>query len=233
MKSIEDTILEKIKLKVQDPETISEISNRLAKEGEVRKLKKSKLPCHYKTRFGNCYETDIKCLDRQKYADGESAEEKALPHQCNYSTEDENKNILVVDDNEIARKLSINVLVSSGADENNITQVESVRGAISALENGKLNNKPYCLVVTDIKMPGQTGHDLVNHIIERNGPDIVIMSATPNYNKPDYYLGDMSVVPGIPAVSAVVGKPFNLVDVQTMFRRILNTCKKELVHKQQ
>ena len=79
------------------------------------------------------------------------------------------KRILVVDDDESLRWVTQAQLQQSGYD------VEAAADAASALE--QIRNLPPDLVVTDLKMSGMSGLDLLKEI-RVNYPDIIVIMVT-------------------------------------------------------
>ena len=79
--------------------------------------------------------------------------------------------ILVVEDNDLARKQLRELLQA-----NNQFQVDSVSDGQKALE--ALQERIYSLVLTDLRMPGFDGLDLIRTVQERNLPvTIIVMTA--------------------------------------------------------
>lgn len=68
------------------------------------------------------------------------------------------KSILVVDDEPAIRKLLAGMLAKFDTD--------TAQDVDSALE--KISTKPYDLIISDVRMPGKTGEDLLNALVEQN-----------------------------------------------------------------
>ncbi len=77
--------------------------------------------------------------------------------------------ILVADDEAMMRNLILKILESEGY------QVSVVSSADEALE--KLKDETYDLLLTDVKMPGMTGFDLLKQVkVEWPGTAVIIMT---------------------------------------------------------
>ena len=77
--------------------------------------------------------------------------------------------ILVVDDEEIIRNLLYDVLSNTGY---KVKTAKDGQEAISQIEK-----EPFEIVITDFKMPGMNGIELLQHILKIN-PDICVLIIT-------------------------------------------------------
>ncbi|MBN1575311.1 MAG: sigma-54-dependent Fis family transcriptional regulator [Chitinispirillaceae bacterium] len=84
------------------------------------------------------------------------------------------KRILIVDDDTHQRKLIVKILSEEGY---NVTDAESVDAALAVLSNGGID-----LVLTDLKMPGKSGLDLLAAVDfdQVQHPEIIVMTAFGN-----------------------------------------------------
>lgn len=117
-------------------------------------------------------------------------------------------NVLVVDDEPLARE-GVKLQLAKEADFNVIGECGNAVDAIKSIQNSKPD-----LVFLDIKMPGQTGFDVINAIGSENMPLVIFMTAYDQYaidafqiNALDYLL-----------------KPIN----PALFKESLNRARNEL-----
>jgi DNA-binding NtrC family response regulator len=82
----------------------------------------------------------------------------------------QNTSILVVDDQADLRDLLVRILSKEGY------VVDAAVNGVDAL--GKIRSQPYQLVITDVKMPGFSGFDLVKVIKQEfPGTGVIVMTA--------------------------------------------------------
>ena len=80
------------------------------------------------------------------------------------------RRVLIVDDEQNLRHMLQTLLKREGYEP---VGVASVEGALR-----ELSDRPYDIVITDLRMPGQSGMDLVDEIRRRNlGATVVAMTA--------------------------------------------------------
>ncbi len=123
-------------------------------------------------------------------------------------------NILIVDDEEVMRDFLFDVLESF--------EVDKARDGEEAIS--KLSEKKYDLIITDMKMPGISGEDVVRFAREKY-PDakIIIISG---------YSTLFSVTSALRCgVSAFLAKPFTIKQIRTEVAKSLNTESGENVMK--
>ena len=121
--------------------------------------------------------------------------------------------VLVVDDDVRLRKLCAGFLQRSG----HITV--AVEGGEQALKEA--GNQRFDLVLTDIKMPGMSGDELIGHLLEMQ-PEImpVIMTAHPSM--------DLAIDAVRKGVYEFITKPFRLDDFQRAINNVLQRRMEEI-----
>lgn len=216
--------LKEISLEKCAPESLDEfLTERLILENRVRKLKRMGQPCEFEE-CGLCSRLDIRCGERQQYDLPEETQQKGLPHQCNYQPNQRigEFNILIVDDEPSILEMNKTFFKTNGADPSRIETAQSVAEAREILKRGKVLNRQYCIVMSDIKMDGETGFDLVNHLVERNYNSRVLLlsGCYSREDLPDPYTGDLEVVPGRKVVSKLFTKPLTMAAFSAEIRQI-------------
>lgn len=84
------------------------------------------------------------------------------------------KRILIVDDDE-----QTTFLLSREIKKSFNIDYDTAKDAYEALR--MIDTFQYCLVITDISLPGKSGHEVVKDCIERKIPVIVISAYNPNF----------------------------------------------------
>ena len=116
----------------------------------------------------------------------------------------EKTNILVVDDEDVMRSLLCDVLGEAGY------KVEAVSSGEEAIE--KIRQDQFCIVITDLKMPGMNGIEILKKVKAINSDLCVIM---------------ITAYPSVESVIEVmregaydyIVKPFNVKEIQLVIRR--------------
>jgi CheY-like chemotaxis protein len=134
---------------------------------------------------------------------------------------------LVVDVVPVVREMCVEFLKVAGFTTNQIETSHSTEDAIDAFKVAKIQNRPYHLVISDIKMSGASGYHLVNHVVERNfNVRMLLISAfTDGRDAPNNYLGNSEILPGKKVVSHFMRKPVQLAD----FNRIVSETASEFL----
>ena len=202
-----------------------EVCRRIRKEDEVRVLKRKNMECPYKNLDGICEEPKIRCGERQLLSVSDSG--GVARCRCNYDPEDSKKEFLIVEDEDGIVDFITDFLTNfMGIYQKRISKASSVQEAKDVLRRGKIHNKQYCLVISDIRMPpGDSGYHLVNHVIERNyNTRIILMSGhCDEGDKPLNYLGDSEIMPSQKAVSAFLIKPIKIQDLKAHVKSALES----------
>src|SRR3989339_961902 len=222
-----DSLVQTIQKIIQDKnaaaDLISELSDRLETENTLRMIKRAGPKCPFETE-GLCSRINIRCGERQQFGSPEDDSDQRLPHQCNYRSHLSIKelHVLVVDDEPMIGQLCIEFFEVAGMTRENIDRAEDVEEAKIRLQDSKLENKPYHIILSDIKMKNTTGYQLVQHLIERNfNSRILLMSGyVEETDFPSNYLGTKEILPGRLVVSEFFRKPINLTDFTTVVRKI-------------
>ena len=99
----------------------------------------------------------------------------------------QNKTFLIADDNEQFRQLMEEILLKIFLDED-ITVLHAATGteAISVFESALAEGNTIDVVITDYAMPGATGSDVIDHIIQKHPVPIVVVSAVPEALNHDF-----------------------------------------------
>jgi len=213
--SVPDAITSLIQNKLAVRQLEMEMFDRVKTENDVRRFKRMGKQCPFE-KGGICGNVSIRCGERQQYSVPESHAEKRLPHRCNYALK-LNKgqlHILVVDDDPVIREMCVDFLKVAGFENSQIETSPSTEDAIDALKVAKIQNRPYHLVISDIRMGGASGYHLVNHIVERNfNARVLLISAfTDGRDAPNNYLGNSEILPGKKVVNNFLRKPVQLAD---------------------
>jgi two-component system response regulator (stage 0 sporulation protein F) len=114
--------------------------------------------------------------------------------------------ILVVDDEEDARDLFNTILTDEGY------AVSLANGGEQALS--LFNNNPYNLVITDIKMPGMDGLQLLQEIRKTGSKTDVIMVTA--YGEVESYLKAMSL-----GAAEYINKPVRIKELKRIVHKVL------------
>lgn len=115
--------------------------------------------------------------------------------------------VLVVDDEDMIRSLVRSLLESHGF---RVEEAENAREALERMENG-LDDVD--LLVTDVRMPGQSGPELVKMLRLRR-PDLPIVYISG-------YSGETSIEPTPTPTTEYLAKPFPLPSLLAAVRRLL------------
>ena len=224
---MDDSILLTLKEIIRDRSTAETLEgvlcNRLKLENQVRILKRQGKKCFF-AKEGLCTKVDIRCGERQQYELPEEDDNKNKPHRCNYQPNLKINEffVLIVDDDPITLELSESYFVSTGVSRERIEKAGSVPAAQEILKQGKVLNRQYCIVLSDVKMKNGTGFDLVNHLVERNyNSRILLMSG--RYEEEDFpknYLGNLEIASGQTVVSDFFKKPVSFADFTSTIREI-------------
>lgn len=121
--------------------------------------------------------------------------------------------ILVVDDEEGARDLFNTILTDEGYD------VSLASGGEEAL--GLFKNNPFNLVITDIKMPGMDGLQLLQEIRKMGSKTDVIMVTA--YGEVESYLKAMSL-----GSAEYINKPIRIKELKRIVHKILTEQRARL-----
>jgi two-component system response regulator (stage 0 sporulation protein F) len=121
--------------------------------------------------------------------------------------------ILVVDDEEGARDLFNTILTDEGYD------VSLASGGEEAL--GLFKNNPFNLVITDIKMPGMDGLQLLQEIRKMGSKTDVIMVTA--YGEVESYLKAMSL-----GAAEYINKPIRIKELKRIVHKILTEQRAKL-----
>jgi two-component system response regulator (stage 0 sporulation protein F) len=121
--------------------------------------------------------------------------------------------ILVVDDEEGARDLFNTILTDEGYD------VSLASGGEEAL--GLFKNNPFNLVITDIKMPGMDGLQLLQEIRKMGSKTDVIMVTA--YGEVESYLKAMSL-----GAAEYINKPIRIKELKRIVHKILTEQRARL-----
>lgn len=187
------------------------IINRSRTEHEIRKIKRLGKKCPYEM-TGYCAKTDVRCGERQNFSPENKVIGQKFHYKCNYDTSimEENTNILIVDDEEIIRKICRHYVKNYGYKDSEIFESDSVENAEKLLEEGKKKCNSFFLVISDVRMGSNTGYELVNRVISRNYNAYVILMSGTNLEQdtPNDYLGNLEMFRGEKAVISFLSKPF-------------------------
>ena len=122
------------------------------------------------------------------------------------------KKILIVDDEEIMRGFLCDLLEDSGY------EVDQSRSGEEALEF--IKQKKYDLVITDIKMQGKDGYDVLKEV-KKIYPDIKVLLMT------GYALDEDGVSSISKGANGFILKPFDINSIREITHRLLNETKDE------
>lgn len=125
------------------------------------------------------------------------------------------KKILIVDDEEIMRGFLYDLLEDSGYD---VEQCQSGEEAI-----GLLKNKKYNLVITDIKMQGKDGYDVLKEV-KTVYPDIKVLLMT------GYALDEDGAASTGKGANGFILKPFDINSIREITHRLLDEKTDENSH---
>ncbi|MFP4087646.1 MAG: diguanylate cyclase [Desulfobacteraceae bacterium] len=114
--------------------------------------------------------------------------------------------ILVVDDEESIREITVEMLSKLGM------RAESVESGDKALE--VLTEKPYTFLLTDIKMPGMDGLELIRHLKEQY-PQVCAIAMT-GYSKEYNYVDVVNS-----GATDFINKPFRVEELLAKIRRAI------------
>lgn len=118
--------------------------------------------------------------------------------------------ILVVDDEEGARELFHTILSDEGYD---VTLAVNGEDALSRMKNGGFD-----LVVTDIKMPGMDGLQLLQEIRKSgSNADVIMVTA---YGEVESYLKAMSL-----GAAEYINKPIRIKELKRIVHKVLTERK--------
>lgn len=220
--------LKELVLEKQETGSLDEVlSERLQLENQVRRKKRRNEPCGFLS-HGICSRLDIRCGERQQYRLPEDEDDRQKPHRCNYRPHIpiEDTWILIVDDDPAARELYHAYFVNCGAAPGRIESTASALEAKDILKQGKIRNRCYSIVMSDVKLGGETGFDLVHHLVERNYNSRVLLASGfyEERDLPRNYLGRLEVVPGQPVVTRFFRKPLKLGE----FKSSVDLIRKEM-----
>ena len=118
--------------------------------------------------------------------------------------------ILVVDDEEGARELFNTILTDEGYE---VTLANNGQDALSRMKNGA-----YDLVVTDIKMPGMDGLQLLQELRKTGSQADVIMVTA--YGEVESYLKAMSL-----GAAEYINKPIRIKELKRIVHKVLTERK--------
>jgi two-component system response regulator AtoC len=114
------------------------------------------------------------------------------------------RRVLIVDDEQNLRHMLQTLLKREGYEP---VGVASVEGAL-----GELSDRPYDIVITDLRMPGQSGMDLVDEIRRRNlGATVVVMTA--------YGSRDIAIEAMKRGAYDYISKPFEADEIVLLLRK--------------
>ncbi len=117
------------------------------------------------------------------------------------------ESMLIVDDNALVRDTLFRLVQTLGF------SVDAVSSGPEALE--ALERKPYSFLLTDMKMPGMDGMDLIRESRHRY-PDLSIISMT-GYSEGYRYVDVINA-----GASDFIKKPFDIEELEAKIRRIIN-----------
>ncbi len=109
--------------------------------------------------------------------------------------------ILVVDDEEIVRSLTVQVLERAGYE---VVSVGGAEEALAVVAEEKLD-----LVVSDVMMPGRTGVELLSEL-RAERPDLPVVLMTGGSPEPDRTARALEI-----GASAIVYKPFTHAELRS------------------
>jgi DNA-binding response OmpR family regulator len=118
--------------------------------------------------------------------------------------------ILVVDDEEGARELFFTILTDEGYD---VTLANGGQEALTLFQNGQFD-----LVVTDIKMPGMDGLQLLQEI-RKGGSKVDVIMVTA-YGEVETYLKAMSL-----GAAEYINKPIRIKELKRIVHKVLTEKK--------
>ncbi len=123
--------------------------------------------------------------------------------------------MLIVDDNAMVRETLFRLVETLGF------SVEAASSGPEALES--MERTPYTFLLTDMKMPGMDGMDLIREARRRH-PDLSIISMT-GYSEGYRYVDVINA-----GASDFIKKPFDIEELEAKVRRIVNerTLRQEL-----
>lgn len=181
-------------------------------EQDVRKRKKTGLPCPYVDKNNHCSALFIRCGDRVQFAHPESIEQRNMPHTCLYRPRRVGKYILIVDSNKAVRdfcKNSIELFFTYNPEL--LLTAGSGYEAIEVLTNCKLEGKQFGLLICGTDLTGISGYDVVNELYERNYNTEVLLTKDQNDHQgiPENFKGLKEIIPEQTVVKKIINKPFH------------------------
>jgi DNA-binding NtrC family response regulator len=120
-----------------------------------------------------------------------------------------NKYILAVDDDPDIARLAEQALSRYGF------RVSSFTDALMALDHFKANHKNCSLVLSDIRMPGMNGYELVMHVKKINPKVKVILMSAFEIQKREFH----NLLPDI-KVDAFLQKPFSIQQLNDVIEKL-------------
>jgi len=140
-----------------------------------------------------------------------------------YDPENRGDTVLIVDSNENMQEFcrSSFALFFDYPVEKIIT-TGSAGQALDHLGESKVRENRIGLLISDIKLPGTNGYELVNELYYRNFYiDVILMSDRGRtVSPPPGYMGDEEIVPGISMVKGYITKPFHSETLTKMLHSI-------------
>jgi two-component system, cell cycle sensor histidine kinase and response regulator CckA len=110
---------------------------------------------------------------------GSELENNMTPQPCMYLNErSRRRTVLLVEDEPFVREATRCILESAGFE---VLQAEDARGAMTICEEFK---RDIDLVMTDMVLPGRTGQQLAQDLLDRS-PNVVVL-VTSGYFNPEY-----------------------------------------------
>lgn len=192
--------------------TLDMSESRRRMEDRVRRAKRRRLPCPFRSESGQCTKRFIRCGERSQFSMRETGRQQRLPHRCNYYPQIRGDHVLLVDDDPRMRQFCAQSLaLFLDYDDEKILTAGAAFEAIDIIKKSKLSGR-YCgLVISDIVMPRSSGYDLVNELYYRNfDTEVLLMKARDERaDPPEGYMGNVEILPHRPFVGGTLSKPFH------------------------
>jgi CheY-like chemotaxis protein len=181
-------------------------------ENEIRKRKKSGLPCPYTDRNNKCSMLFVRCGDRLQYGTPETQEQRNLSHSCLYRPETTGRYILIVDENKTIRDFCKNSIeLFFKYDSKYIITAATGNEAIDILNRLKVEGKQCGLIICASTLPGISGYDIADELFLRNYNTEIIVSKEQGEKEkePEKHSGNKEIIPHKTLVKKIITKPFH------------------------
>ena len=188
------------------------LESRKKLENSIRKIKRLRRECPYRTDKDACAKVFIRCGERTQYSLRESTNQQMHPHKCTYSLTQLGGRALIVDEDVRIREFCKQTLaLFLGRSDADSAATDSLSEAVELLNRSKISGKKFGLVIVDAALKGNGGYRLINELYKRNyEADIILTKNESTRAKPPTdYLGDAEIAPNERFVNCVLAKPFH------------------------